>query len=420
MMHNDVIVVGAGMAGLAAARMLTDAGYDVLVCEARSQIGGRVHTMPRPNTHAIELGAEFIHGDAVSTWQLVTQLGLTTHVDTRWDGRVVWDGTQLQRMAQLVPHDVQLQRLTTIEDDISTYEGPDVSFATWLDVHGYTGLARHLADVRLSHSAATMPERQSILAMQSDIRLSERLGGQDHHIVQGYSQIVYHLADNMPIWCDTAVVAVHDDGGGCRVQLADGRQLHAKHVVVTVPLAILQAGVIAFEPPLPAEKRAAIDRIDMHGGLKVVLQFATPFWPHDLSFLTLTDPAPVWWSPRAGSPYLMGFFTGERAQHMRSMPDPVATCVAHLMHAFALTTPAELVWSHVQDWNADVWIRGAYSSVPVGAHALRPLLAAAHGRIHFAGEATALDGQAASVHGALSSGWRAAHEVEEALTHAAR
>jgi len=417
MVDNDVIVVGAGVAGLGAARALSDAGFDVLICEAHSRIGGRVQSLRRSREHVIELGAEFIHGDTVSTWQLVRQLTLSTSVDARWDGRMVWDGQQLQRMTHLVPHDPQLRALLTIEDALLDYSGPDMSFASWLESHGYTGVARHLADIRLSHSAATMPERQSVLAMRSDLLASEHLGGNDHHIEAGYSQIIYHLADGITIWCDTPVIAIHDEGSCCRVVLGDGRTRTARYVVVTVPLTILKAGLIRFDPALSAAKTTAIHAIDMHAALKVVLQFDQPFWPEDMSFLTLSDPAPVWWTPRSGSPYLMGLFTGERAQHMRMMPDIVATCVTHITQAFALTTTPVLQWSHVEDWLADPWIRGGYSSVPVGAHGQRDALAAAHGRVHFAGEATALDGQSASVHGALSSGWRAAAAVKEELVH---
>ncbi len=413
MVHNDVIVVGAGIAGLGAARVLHDAGLDVLICEAQSRIGGRVQSFRTGTGHTIEMGAEFIHGDAVSTWQLVRQLQLATSVDTRWEGRVVWDGQHVQRMSELCANDAQLAALQTIEDAILAYDGPEMSFATWLDLHGYHGIARHLADVRLSHSAATTPMHQSLHAMRGDLRLSEHLGGSDHHIVHGYSQIAFHLADEVPIWCDAAVAAIHDESTHCRVVLADGRQLQAKFVVVTVPLTILKAQRIEFVPPLSAAKQTAIQRLDMHDGLKVVLQFDAPFWPADMSFLTLADPAPVWWTPRADAPFLMGLFTGLRAQTLRSMPDVVATCVAHIAQAFALTQPPTLVWSHVEDWNANPWVGGAYSSVPVGAHGQREVLAAAHGRVHFAGEATAIDGQSASVHGALSSGWRAANAIME-------
>ena len=413
MVHNDVIIVGAGIAGLGAARVLHDAGLNVLICEAQPRIGGRVQSLRTKTGHTIELGAEFIHGDEVSTWQLVRQLQLATSVDARWDGRLVWDGQHVQRMSVLRDRNAQLASLQTIEDAILAYDGPEMRFATWLDTHGYHGIARHLADVRLSHSAATTPARQSLHAMRSDLQRSERLGGDDHHILNGYSQIVYHLADEVPIWCDAAVTAIYDEGTHCRVVLADGRQLQAAFVVVTVPLTILKAQRIAFAPPLSATKQDAIQRLDMHDGLKVVLQFDAPFWPADMSFLTLADPAPVWWTPHADSPFLMGLFTGQRAQTLRNMPDIVATCVMHVTQAFALPKPATLVWSHVEDWNANPWVGGAYSSVPVGAHGQREVLAEAHGRVHFAGEATAIDGQSASVHGALSSGWRAASAIME-------
>lgn len=414
-MHNDVIVVGAGIAGLGAARILADAGYEVLVCEARSQIGGRIQSWVRDRTHVVELGAEFIHGDAVSTWAIVSQLQLQTHVHARWDGRMVWNGDRLERSATLAAHYPQVARLHSIEDEIAAYTGPEISVAQWLDSQGYTGVARHLADVRLSHSAATSPAQQSLYALQRDIWASEPHGGQDHHILAGYSQIVYHLADGIPIWCDTAVTAISDDGHRCHVALADGRQLTANYVLVTVPLAVLQADMIAFAPALSHSKVHAINVLEMQGGLKVILQFAQPFWPPDMSFLTLDDPAPVWWTPQIGSSLLVGFFTGARAASLRNVADPIALCVAHLQNAFAVTQIPPLQWSHIEDWSADPWIRGAYSSVPVGAHGMRTHLAASHGRVYFAGEATALDGQAASVHGALNSGIREAHALLKAL-----
>jgi hypothetical protein len=141
-------------------------------------------------------------------------------------------------MTQLAPHDPQFHALLTIEDALLDYRGPDMSFAAWLERHGYTGVARHLADIRLSHSAATMPERQSVLAMRSDLLASEHLGGNDHHIEAGYSQIIYHLADGIPIWCDTPVTAIHDEGSFCRVVLGAGRIRTARFVVVTVPLTV--------------------------------------------------------------------------------------------------------------------------------------------------------------------------------------
>lgn len=410
----DVIVIGAGVAGLAAARRLHDAGRNVLVCEARDRIGGRVWSDTSDPTCAIELGGEYIHGDDVSTWQFVRQLGLATTIAGRWDGRRIWHCGKLQNAVELFAKDASLLPLTTIEAQIATYEGPDISFAQWLDESDYRGLARHLADIRLAHSAATTPEYASIHAMRADILHGEHLGGNDHHIVGGYAPIVSALADSLHICLNSPVKSVYQVGEKCSITLVDGQILTAKRVIVTIPLALLKTGSMAFDPPLSAEKMHAIRQIDMHGGIKIALRFRERFWDETASFFSLVDPAPVWWTAAPGAPYLMGFFTGPRAANIAADNDPVATCLDLLSAVFGEQVREQLVGWRMINWSVDPWSLGAYSSVSVGAHGLRPALAAHHGRVHFAGEATALDGHAASVHGAITSGWRAVAEIEAA------
>lgn len=410
----DVIVIGAGVAGLAAARRLHDAGRHVLVCEARDRIGGRVWSDASDPACAIELGAEYIHGDDVSTWQFVRQLGLATTIAGRWDGRRIWHNAQLQQAVALFAANASLLPLISIEEQIAAYQGPDISFAQWLDDNNYHGLARHLADIRLAHSAATTPEYASIHAMQSDILQGEHLGGNDHHIVGGYAPIVQALAVSLPIRLQSVVTAIGDDTDLCTVALADGAVLTAKRVIVTIPLALLKTGSLSFVPPLSVAKVQAIRQIDMHGGIKIVLRFREQFWDETASFFSLVDPAPVWWTTAPGTPYLVGFFTGPRAAHIGAVADPLLTCLDVLTAVFGDVVREQLIGWRMINWSVDPWSLGAYSSMPVGAHGLRPALAAPHGRIHFAGEATAIDGHSASVHGAISSGWRAVAEIEAA------
>jgi monoamine oxidase len=115
------------------------------------------------------------------------------------------------------------------------------------------------------------------------------------------------------------------------------------------------------------------------------------------------------------APYLLGFFTGPRADALRAHPHPQEMCLEVLSTVFGDAPRQLLVDCQIVIWGDEPWSRGAYSSTPVGAFGVREALAAPHGRIHFAGEATALNGQSASVHGALVTGMRAASEVESAL-----
>lgn len=407
----DAIVIGAGYAGLAAARQLHDAGKRVLVCEARDRIGGRVWSTPIDG-YPLELGAEWIHGDNVATWQWVRRLGLTTTTAPLWQGRRIWHAGALHTPSELAALAPMVAQLVSIEDEIAAYVGPDISFATWLHDRGYTGIARHLADIRLAHSAATTPERASLYAIRDEIVATRDIGGDDHHIATGYAPITADLATALDIRLECAVVAVTDMGAQCTITTADGAVLQAAHVIVTVPLALLKAGTITFTPPLPAAKRAAIDALDMHDGAKVIMRFTHQFWDAQASFISLFDPAPVWWTMSADAPFLLGFFTGPRAEYLRQHPDPQEMCLEVLCRVFGEVARTALCSCQVMIWSQEEWSRGAYSSTPVGAFGLREALAAPYGRMHFAGEATALHGQAASVHGAIVSGQRAATEVE--------
>src|SRR5689334_7896959 len=147
-MDADVIVIGAGAAGLAAARVLADAGRRVIVLEARTRIGGRVWTDRAFAAIPVERGAEFIHGDQADSWALVRRAGLRTESFSRWQGRrvVAEDG----RLAtdELLHARPDLERVFTLEQQLAHYRGPDCSLAEWLAANRYRPLAAHIADLR--------------------------------------------------------------------------------------------------------------------------------------------------------------------------------------------------------------------------------------------------------------------------------
>lgn len=411
----DAIIIGAGYAGLAAARQLHDQQRQVLVCEARNRIGGRVWSAPEDG-YPLELGAEWIHGDRVATWDWVRRLELPIQTAQLWQGRRVWHAGVLAHPDGHMAQVPLLARLPHMEDEIAAYAGPDISFAQWLTDHGYHDpLVRHLADIRLAHSGATTPDRASIWAIRDEILANHDIGGDDHHLATGYAPITQALAAGLDIALEHVVTAVHDTGDACAVYLVDGRVMHARHVIVTIPLALLKQGAVEFQPALPPAKQAAIAALDMLNGAKVVLRFREAFWDTTANFMSLFDPAPVWWTMAPDAPYLLGFFTGPRADALRAHPHPQEMCLEVLSTVFGDAPRQLLVDCQIVIWGDEPWSRGAYSSTPVGAFGVREALAAPHGRIHFAGEATALNGQSASVHGALVTGMRAASEVESAL-----
>ena len=187
----------------------------------------------------------------------------------------------------------------------------------------------------------------------------------------------------------------------------------ASHAVVTLPLAVLKAGVVPFDPPLPIAKQQAIAALNMAPAMKLILRFEEPFWDHDMTFLTGRDPLPVWWTVRPGAPLLIGFVTGPRAAWLAAHgPDGVLEHGLAALAAIFGDAPRRLFADHaLVDGAADDWARGGYSSVPPGRHGMRAVLAQPAGALHFAGEATVFASNPATVHGALHSGERAAAEL---------
>ncbi len=245
-MSLDVLVIGAGAAGLAAARALTDAGRRVAVLEARERIGGRVWTDHGFGPIPIERGAEFIHGQRAGTWAWLRRAGLKAEPFARWSGRLIALGGGRLAGAWLLRTRPDLRRVFTLEQQLEAYRGPDCSLADWLAMQAYSPLAAHIADVRLAHSNCATPATISVAELAHELRLDDK-GPGDFHILDGYDRVLATIADGLDIRLGTPVEAIRWDERGVEVSTAQGT-LAARSAVVTLPLAVLKAGAGALRP----------------------------------------------------------------------------------------------------------------------------------------------------------------------------
>src|SRR4029079_4887538 len=220
-MDADVLVIGAGASGLAAARALADAGRRVIVLEARERIGGRGWTDRAFAAIPVERGAEFIHGEQADTWALVRRAGLRTESFSRWQGRriVAEDG----RLAgdDLLRGRPDLQRVFTLEQQLAEYQGPDCSLAEWLAANDYSPLAAHIAALRLAHANCATPATISVAELAHELKIADK-GPSDFHILDGYDRALALLADGLDIRLGMAVTKIQWAEDGVQVQTRTG------------------------------------------------------------------------------------------------------------------------------------------------------------------------------------------------------
>jgi monoamine oxidase len=414
----EVVIIGAGVAGLTAARDLSTAGARVLVLEARGRLGGRVmthHAAEGP----VELGAEFVHGAFPEIIGVAQEAGLRL----REVGRGAPGGSARRRdaadffaamdrllgFASLGDADESFQQLVDRVDVESNIKAQGLRL-----VEGY-----HAAD----------PARISVQALIRNTAADERPGGdRQFRFADGYDSLVTAIFQRVdPRLCDVqcSVVATAVEWRPKRVLIrtAAGAEFTAPQAIVTVPLGVLKAGAIQFTPALNGKERA-LRALEMGAVARVSLCLESEVWATqerlstDGFLFTGDPPFPVWWvSNPPPLPVVTGWAAGPNARALAGFSETQRVRVA--LDALTRVLGIDPVRLHTglrggfsHDWQADPFSRGAYSYAAVGgSRAGEDLGAPVDRTIFFAGEATESDGQNATVHGAIASARRVAREV---------
>ncbi len=413
----DSIVIGAGLAGLAAAERLVAAGRSVAILEARDRIGGRVWTGAGGGSLPLELGAEWVAGEgAIRDLLSGAGAGLVEARGRRWR-RVAGEWRSLEGLPDLV---------ADLLGRAAGQSGPDSGLLAALDrccagaahdgaraeLLGYVE-GFHAADpAEVSVGWLAEVERNQP-AEVSELRALGGLGG----AVEALARAV---GGKCQLRLQSVVREVRWRPGEVRVTTTDGAVVEAASAVVTVPLPLL--GALRFEPGIP-EKLAAASLLRTGPVVKLLLRFRDPFWREigplgDVLFLHVAgQPIPVWWTAiNPDEPLLTAWAGGPQTAGLAGGgADLIEPALRSLAAALGLartdvTRRFEGVYYH--DWNADPFARGAYSYVCVGgAAAHRELARPVAGTLFFAGEATCGGGFNATMEGALRSGRRAAGEL---------
>jgi monoamine oxidase len=414
----EILILGAGIAGLAAAAQLASAGSTVAVLEARDRIGGRIHTLhPSESESPIELGAEFVHGRPPEL--------LAALKDARIPLQPVTGTDACFHRGALIPCP-QNESFALLDElaDFAAREG-DMSFDAFL--------ARRCPDPEVAAQARSFVEgfnaadarRIGIAALARQQQAEDAIGGfESSRPIHGYDALPRHLAQEAEqagarILLRTPIVSLEWKPGSVTALTASGDSFSAQQAIITLPLGILRARSVAFDPE-PSTILAAADCMEPGSARRLTLLFRTPFWKQKTPVMRfLFAPGmtpPTYWTQHPHDlPILIAWLGGPAADAVHDSGRLATQALRSLEQIFTLSPhslDAELRNSYQHDWMSDPFTRGAYSYAPAGAAGCSALMAEpVASTLYFAGEHTDTTGHWGTVHGAMRSGLRAAEQI---------
>ncbi len=453
--RKKIIVVGAGVSGLAAAVVLAESGHAVTVIEASDHLGGRVRTADVDGI-PVELGAEFVHGRPPELLSWLHSLGLraterggemltytSDGVIQTEDGRSVLTGSAVptpKTGGDEGDSPDPFQAMEQLRSWTDSHPGSDMSFASWAAQQGLPADAQRRATAYVEGFNAADAEEISVRSLAVQQAAEDSIDGETAlHVDGGYAQLPQRLAERLHtaggvLRLRTQVVRVQWRRGAVTLTMADDESLNADAALLTLPLGVLQAGSVAFEPS-PDDILVQAGRMRMGHVCRMSLVFKRRWWAdffpeaealQRLSFLLSAERNALlhranfgvfWTTFPSLAPVLTAWSGGPSARAFNSLDDHAIAhlACAELAQIFGLPRHAvlnELVSHHRHDWTNDPLSLGAYSWVPVGAADVSAKLSEpVEDTLFFAGEHTDTTGNWGTVHGALGSGLRAAAQI---------
>jgi monoamine oxidase len=416
---QNIFVIGAGAAGLVAARELARAGKTVTILEARDRCGGRIHPLaPAEFGYPAEGGAEFVHGTAPVTHRLLRQAGLATLPirGTSWN---VENGAFSRGNPADSHSDRFHQALADLRSDITVAEFLEQHFAA----AEYARLRRSVVRTVEGYDAAD-PRRASTLALRDEWLDSGR--STQGRIAGGYGALIDFLVSEcrkggVTIRLGSAVSAIEASDRESLVHCTSGEADRCDATILTIPIALLKDIKLAAPE---RDRAAAAANIGFGNVIKILLRFETRWWREsrkgfaDLTFLLSDATIPVWWTQRpAEYPVLTGWFGGPKTQTMAHLDENelIEAGIASLAGIFNLDPKLlrrKLVTGRAINWANDPFARGAYSYATLESREAQTALARPTGRpVFFSGEALYRGRDMGTVEAALASGLETAQTI---------
>lgn len=439
---GDVLILGAGAAGLACAERLKGLGISFTILEARNRVGGRGFTdyALAPGL-PVELGAQMVHGRHVITHQWAQEVGLSTRP---------WPVSQralfsLDRRMCRVPWLALpgypgfgfrsfYEGSRTLPRMLRAFPPPDRTLAEFLDQQSPSPGARRLVELLHAHVYAADPDEIGIRGpAEEERRAGEEFGYRNFRLNEGYSELFSRRSapyrDRIRTGVRVTAIRYTDHAVRVEAQVGgrdNGVTFEAPAAVVTFPLGVLKAGAIEFDPPLPPAKLEAIHRIAFGMGYALQLRISGGNLTQRYGDFSVVWGGGATTFHRPGvrnqsAPEVISAFTVGKEAKRRAEMNPQERVEATLAELAAILPSEAKVGTVTQQsvhlWPEDPFARGAYSFLPPSVEPVeRERLAQPIDNVlFFAGEATHWKGESATIHGAIETGYRAASEVEAAL-----